>query len=127
MSKTSSKKVHYLPPEIFAEEYEISKKLGAPTNKLISYFKLIATKLSTKFDNTSIKDRDCIINYATQEAWRKWQKYDDNRSQNIFSFFTTVIFNDSRTHYNKIFEKDKLKRNNAIKVSIETLFSGDNN
>jgi len=124
MSTKKTKK--YLPPEILRAEYELSKTKGEPTVKLISYFELIATKLSNLYDNTSPKDRASIIAYATQEAWRKWETYDERNSTNIFSFFTTVIFNDLRTHYNSIFEKDKMKRHNVKKISIESLFSGEN-
>lgn len=122
VNKQKKKQKHYLPPEKFHAEYNKCVLLGEPSAKLIHFFELIAINFSKKYNNTAQKDKACIINFGVSEAWKKWNRYDERRSTNIFSFFTTMISNDMKTHYNKIFNKDKTEKYKF--VSIDKLFFG---
>lgn len=122
---STNKTNYYLPPDKFAKIYQEAKSLKKPTPELFNCFELIARNFSKNYNNTSIKDRESIINYAVSEAWRKWDKYDETVTTNIFSFFTTIISNDMKTHYNLIFGKNRNKKGEYTFVSIESLFAGN--
>jgi hypothetical protein len=107
---------YYVKPDDFHEEYKISLIKGKPTTKLLLMFEKIAKKYSTKFRGNKL-DIDSCVNYALTEAWKKWDKYDEERSTNIFAFFTQMIKNDLAQHHNKIFHKKELY------VSIDALFT----
>jgi DNA-directed RNA polymerase specialized sigma subunit len=124
--KTEKEKNYYLPPDKFAEVYQAAKDNNNPTMLLFYCFRLIAENFSNVYNNTSQQDKDAIINYAISEAWRKWDKFDPEVSKNLFSFFTTMISNDMKTHYNLIFGKNRNKDNKYKFVSIEKLFGNLN-
>lgn len=114
-----SKKRNYIEPEDFHNEYELSLINDEPTAKLISMFEKIAVGLSSTLPQFNKIDTDATINYGVTEAWKKWKKYNPERSNNIFSFFTTIIFNDMRTHHNQI------KKNRKRHISIDAIFNGN--
>jgi hypothetical protein len=107
----------YLPPEEFKQEYDSCLINNAPSEKLISYFEKIAKHVFPytfgNFVNTH--DKNACINFAVAEAWKKWNKFDKNKSSNLFSFFTTMIINDMILHFNQL--------NNCKKqlISIDSL------
>lgn len=120
MDKSKSTKKLYLKPEDLHNEYEKSLELNKPTDKLIEYFYLIATRFSSKYNNLCELDTDSCINYAVSEAWQKWSKYDKTRSNNVFAFFTQIIKNDLYFAHNEI------KKNAYRNISIDVLFENTN-
>jgi hypothetical protein len=116
----NTKSKYYIPPEKFRAEYALSQEKGEPTLKLLLMFEKIAKRYSTKFRCVNKLDTDACVNYALTEAWQKWDKYDETRSDNIFSFFTSMVKNDLAQHY-----KDITK--NKSHISLDVLFSSGNN
>jgi hypothetical protein len=112
-------KKNYIEPSEFNEEYYKSITLGKPTDKLIKFFRKIAEHLIPMLNLKCKLDNDACVNYATTEAWLKWSKYDETRSTNIFSYFTTIIFNDLRLHSKYL--GYKVNPN----ISIDALFSNN--
>ena len=103
--QTYQGKNYYLPPENLLREYELSKLNDEPTPKLIQYCFTIAQNVSTLLNIKNQLDIDSCVNYAVSNMWAtKWRKYDENRSDTIFNWFTTVLLNDMRTHKNKIYK-----------------------
>jgi hypothetical protein len=115
-----SKNNYYVKPEEFHEEYNKSLILDKPTDKLLKMFERIGKGYSTTFRGNKL-DQDACVNYALCEAWKKWKKYDEKRSKNIFSFFTQMIKNDMAQHHNKIFHKKELY------ISIDAMFINNQN
>jgi hypothetical protein len=111
----SKKSNYYLNPKDLMDEYNNSIKKGECSAKLIKYFEIIARHFARVFYYSSKSDLDACVNYAVAESWRKWQKYNSERTQNIFSFFTTIIKNDMQTHHNYI-------KRHSDNISIESLF-----
>lgn len=120
-NKLKKKSNIYLTPENFLKEYNLSVDEKKPTDRLIIMFKNIATEFSKVWIHTNKCDRDACINYGVSEAWRKWDKFDPKVSNNLFSFFTTMISNDMRLHYKK------LTKSKDVNISINALFSNNNN
>jgi hypothetical protein len=111
----------YIPSKLFSEEYNKSLELGKPTDKLIILFSKIAKGFSTTFEYKNKCDLNACINYAVAEAWQKWDKFNPEVSENLFSFFTTMISNDLKFHYNQITKGKK------VNISIDALFSNEKN
>lgn len=111
----------YLKAEDFQAEYDKSTQLGKPTDKLLLMFEKIAKRFSTTFQYYNVVDKDACVNFALTEAWLKWKKYDKERCDNIFAFFTTMISNDMRLHYNN------LMKGKDVNISIDALFDSDRN
>lgn len=107
---------YYIQGSDFQNEYKLSQQQGEPTKRLISMFELIARRYSSKYNNLCQMDTESCINYAVMEAYSKWDKYDKNRSENIFAFFTQMIKNDLTAHYNE------LNGDNYRHVSIDAIF-----
>lgn len=98
-------KNYYLPPENLIKEYELSLLNDEPTPKFIQYFFTIAQNVSVLLKLKNQLDIDSCVNFAVSNMWAaKWRKYDEHRTENIFSFYTTVLLNDMRTHKNKIYK-----------------------
>lgn len=112
-----SKVTIYITPAQLYTEWLNSCKAGACTTKLLMYFEKIAKEYSKVFEYTNYQDRIAIINYAVAEAWQKWDKYDPERTNNIFAFFTQMIKNDLMIHYNY------LTKGKATNISIEALYA----
>lgn len=111
----------YLPPADLKREYLNSVQAGSPTKKLIEYFNLIAKNYSTIFKFVNKQDKSAVINFAVSEAWLKWDKYDETRSKNLFSFFTEMLKNDMILHYNT------LTKGKKVNISIDNLFENSDN
>lgn len=118
--KVQIKSKIYLKPNNFHEEYNKSIDQGKPSDKLIKMFELIAKRYITVYRQVNKIDNDACINYAVCEAWLKWDKYNPEFSDNIFSFFTKMIKNDMAQHYNKI------KKGKDRNLSIDALLSNEN-
>lgn len=116
MVQKRAKSNYYVDPKEFIAEYHKSVELGKPTNKLIAFFTKIATGFISLYNGKNQCDTNACINYAVAEAWQKWNKFDETRSDNIFSFFTTIISNDLRLHYKQI------TKGKERKIYIESLF-----
>ena len=114
-----TKKKIYLKKEDFFAEYYKSIEKGQPTDKFIEMFYKIAKRFVVQFHNKNKCDDDACVNYSVSEAWRKWNNFNEDRSDNIFSFYTTMIANDLMLHYKKISKGKK------VNISIESLFTNN--
>lgn len=111
-------KTQYVLPQELKAEFDKSVVLGQPTLKLQNMIIKIATRraYSKQFFYRNQCDRDAAINYAAMQAILKWSKYDEERSSNIFSFFTTIITNDLILYWNT------LRKGKDREVSIDAIF-----
>lgn len=105
----------YLDPKYIEDCFNDSISKNQCTKELLDCFQKIAENFTTKFKNVNDDDRRACINYAVSEAWQKWRKYDKERSQNIFAFYTTMISNDLKIHYNY------LNQHSSMKISLDSL------
>lgn len=83
-------------------------------------FEKIAKHYIPIYRSKNKQDNNACINFATTQAWLKWDKYDRERSDNIFAFFTKMIKNDMALHHNTI---TKGKNRN---ISIDALLNSVN-
>lgn len=107
----------YAKPKDLLFEYNKSLELGKPTDK----FLLLITKIAKNYIKTercvNKIDEDACVNFAVSEAWRKWNKFNPEKSDNLFSYFTSIIANDINLH------RRELKRHSSLNISIDVLTS----
>lgn len=121
MTKESSSINYYIDPNEMRKEFDECLKKGVCSRKLMNMFVKIAEGFSVKFMYLNSVDKRACINFAITEAWRKWNKFDPSRSDNIFALFTTMISNDMRQHYKQI------TKNYPRSISIESILSSSKN
>lgn len=115
-----SKKINkfYIKPEDFQQEYDKAILIDEVTPNLLKMFFTIAEKSSVLLKLKNQQDIDACVNFAVSICWAtKWKKYNIDRTSNIFSFFTTVILNDMRTH------KNFIQKNKDSSISIDAIFN----
>ena len=114
-------KQNYIEPNEMLDEYNKCLENNKCSYELLKMFELIANKYSKSkaINFSSTKDRITCVNYAVSEAWQKWNKFDSERSQNIFAFFTQMIKNDLMQHH------EKLYRRSRNEISLDTVFSNN--
>lgn len=114
-------KQNYIEPNEMLAEYNKCLENNKCSYELLKMFELIANKYSKSksINFSSTKDRVTCVNYAVSEAWQKWNKFDSERSQNIFAFFTQMIKNDLMQHH------EKLYRRSRNEISLDAVFSNN--
>jgi hypothetical protein len=116
------KKKNYIDADEMLQEYNECIQNNKCSYKLLKMFELIANRYSKSkaINFTSNQDRLVCVNYAVSEAWIKWNKFDSNRSENIFAFFTQMIKNDLKQHH------EKLYRRSRNEISLDAVFANEN-
>lgn len=108
---------HYVNKQALQNAWDESIKTGECSNELLNMFRKIANHVATIFVFNSISDKKAIIEAGVTIAWEKWKTYDIKKTDNIFSYFTTIILNGMRGHYKEI------TKHKAVNISIEALFA----
>ena len=109
----------YLKNEVLEKHHRDSISKGECSKLLLDDFFLLAKNIYKTLGQETDIDRDACINYAVTEAWLKWNKYNYEKSSNIFAFFTSMISNDLKIHYNY------LNRINHRSVSLSLFENND--
>jgi hypothetical protein len=105
---------HYINNDDIIKEYHISMTINKCSDMLLKQFMLIAQHSSNIFTYHDEYDRSACINHAVAEAWRKWNTFNIRLTTNAFSFYTTMILNDMRNEYRRMYKN----RHNFISLSI---------
>lgn len=97
----------YLKESKLLKDWKKSKENNECSRELLDDFFILSKNIYTMIGTCYDQDRDACINYAAEKAWEKWKKYDPSKQTNIFAFFTSMISNDIKIHYNKLNNKGK--------------------
>lgn len=110
---------HYVSAAELRQEYLKSLEQNKCTDKLLMYARRILKRFTTTLEYVNKCDLDACIEYALGEFFIKWNTFDENKTKNIFSFYTTILVNDLRMHYKQI------NKGKDICISIDALYSGN--
>lgn len=66
---------------------------GCMSNKLYGYFQYLIQKLSTYPQWLDYPDKDELMDAAQFQIIRKWHKFDPNKSNNAWAYFTSISQN----------------------------------
>lgn len=94
-------KKHYLTNRILLEEIMRCKETGKLSDLAVSYFSLIADKL-TKLKYKNPEDREDCVQGGICDAIAYWRGFNAEKSTNAFSYFTMIILNGMAKTWNKL-------------------------
>jgi len=92
MNATSRVKKHYLTKDELLGEVIKSKEVGVVSRELAKMFMLIADRYSRKYSFANYSYREDMVAYALVNLCANGLKFDPERSNNPFAFYTTAIY-----------------------------------
>lgn len=98
----ADKNGHYVPNRVLLSEIMKSRELGKPTDDLIMMFTAIATKLSNVWYYKFPEDKEDCIQRAVLDCILYWDRFDTNKSDNPFSYFTSVCDKGIKKGWNEL-------------------------
>lgn len=110
----------YLPNEVLLLEWNKCKLVGKPSDKLILMFGKIAKGWGTTYRGVNYHRVKECVQYGTECAYIKWDRFDSTVSSNAFAYFTQMIKNDMLTHLNYLQHPEKKN------ISIDAIFDNNN-
>lgn len=87
------RKVNYLSNKRILQVLESSHEAGKCTDELAEIFILLANKLSTSYRFCGYSYKDIMISEAVYTMLKYWDKFDAEKSNNPFSYFTMISWN----------------------------------
>lgn len=100
----TNKKNFYVDNQTLYNEIVICKESGQTTKKLAEMFQKMAIRVSWmpafRYDNDD--DRNDCVSHAVYVMLMNYDKYDESRGTNVFSFFTSTAMNGLRAGWNEI-------------------------
>ena len=80
----------YLKNKNLLKEYHRSIELGEVTPELVKMFQLLVSRISWKFSYVNPDDRQDGESQAMYQLLRAWHKFNPERSDNPFAYYTQV-------------------------------------
>lgn len=116
-------KKNYLENELFIKELRLSREQDKLTDKAIEYLYTLVEHLQRSYTYVDEADRYDVrqIVMLKMVEGAKWKKFDETKSDNPFSFFTTTINRDMMGGFNKLY--DNVRKNS---VSIDNIYKDRN-
>lgn len=90
--KATSNKGHYVQKEDLLKEVIECKKTGVLSPKLAQYLWLIAERYSFSPSFGRFSFREDMVSFAVVNLVANWHKFDPERSDQPFSFYTTAVY-----------------------------------
>lgn len=90
--KATSNKGHYVQKEELLQEVIECKKTGILSTKLSKFLWLIAERYSFSPSFCRFSFREDMVSFAVVNLVANWYKFDPERSDQPFSFYTTAVY-----------------------------------
>ena len=90
--KSTSTKGHYVQKEELLNEIAECKKTGVLSSQLSKYLWLIAERYSFSPSFGRYSFREDMVSFAVVNLVANWHKFDPERSDNPFAFYTTAVY-----------------------------------
>ena len=90
--KSTSTKGHYVQKEELLNEIAECKKTGVLSSQLSKYLWLIAERYSFSPSFGRYSFREDMVSFAVVNLVANWYKFDPERSDNPFAFYTTAVY-----------------------------------
>lgn len=116
MDARQKKNPHYISNKEFYKEICKCQKEDVCSDKLAQYFITLSVKIANKTNFSGYTFKDEFISESIEACIKAWKKFDPNKSENPFSYFTTVIQNKIINIIKKF--KKNYQREQAYKENI---------
>jgi hypothetical protein len=90
--KSTSTKNHYVSNAELLEAIAADKKAGRLSNKLGAMLYKIAYRFSLSASWVGYSFREDMVSLATANLCANWHKFDPEKSDNPFAFYTTAVY-----------------------------------
>lgn len=97
----------YIKNKELLEEVKACKQTGVASRKLAEAFLQIATRYGTKPQFAYYSYRDDMVGEALFNLSANWHKFDPDKSQNPFAYFTQIVHNS----FIQVLNREKTQRN----------------
>lgn len=94
---------HYLSNKEMLAEWLLSKEQGAVTEKLALGFQLLAQRAARQYASKNPNWFDDNVQNALLRMLLMWDKFDPERSENVFAYFTQV----AKMEYFRLYNTNK--------------------
>lgn len=112
--KNKKQKKEYVNNEMLLREIRRSKEKGELTPEALNLIIKIVDRLTNnKMIYLDQMDKDDCYSEAIYQVLKNWDKFDETKSDNAFSFFTQVIKNGLAIGWNSI---HKLNKKQIIRI-----------
>ena len=91
-AKSTSTKGHYVTNSELLEAIAADKVTGVLSTRLAKYLYMIAERYSYSPSFSGYSFREDMVSFAVVNLCANWWKFDPEKSQNPFSYFTTSAF-----------------------------------
>ena len=109
------KKVNYLANKELLLEFRKSKEQGKMTDKLAHMLQLLVYRISRKGNFANYTYIDDMRSYAMLMLMTTWHKFDPEKSDNPFAYYTTCIGNS----YVQILNQEKRQRTIRDQIMVK--------
>jgi hypothetical protein len=116
----------YLNTRDLYKEIIVSKGLGELTPKSKEYFYLLVKNISKKFLYSNIDDRSDCEGEAIIQLLKNWYLFDENKSENVFAYYTEVCKRGFAKGFNQLYKKDYKTSEYIVPIPFSKLFEDDN-
>lgn len=125
MTKLKKGDSDYINNKELLSEVLLSKQLGHRTNKLDNMLILLAKRVGYKFTYNTEEDREDCHSEAIIDLLIKWDTFDESRTDNPFSYYTTIALNSYRKAFKDLYPEYKSfnKDLNCKMISINDIFT----
>lgn len=117
------KKINYLSNKNILEQLRLSNENNQATDELCRMFIRLAHRLSSKGNFVSYSFREEMESEGVLHMFSAWHKFDVEKSQNPFAFFTQVCKN----AFIQVLNKEKKHRNIRDQLLVEHGMEPSNN
>jgi DNA-directed RNA polymerase specialized sigma subunit len=117
--ETKRKRKNYMSNKEFFDELMRCQKKGVMSNQLGQMFKMLVERYATKPKFSGYTYKDEMIGFGIMACCAAFEKFDSNKSNNPFAFFTQVTHNT----FLQVLNKEKRQQN----IRDEILLSHDLN
>ena len=96
----------YLKNSDLLKEVILCKAQGKLTDTAVQMFIMLAKKTSERLKYKNPKDREDCISSALEDLLRYWDRFDPNKSNNAFAFYTQITKNGFAKGWKKLHNPD---------------------
>jgi len=112
----AKRKKHYLNNRDLLNEILLSKKLGELTPKAIKMFLLLSERVISRLPYADDYLREEALAGARMDLILYWNRFDETKSNNAFSYCTQIAKNGSAKAFNKCYKYGKKFKGNLISM-----------
>ena len=111
----------YVNNAALLQEFVKSKAQGSLTDEAIQMFMVMVENIQRKLYYKDSDDKQDCFQSALLDVLQYWDRFDPDKSNNPFGFFTSVIVNGNAKGWDKLHpeNKEKKKGNDIVFTSLD--------